>query len=102
MFYPKACFGCNRPHIMNVGQEVEVDGGVKVYHKDCLGKPEKVHVFPLQPLEIETEKIDTPEDSVDILTLEEIHLLKEWIGKYKSHVSEDNVIELESVEEETK
>ena len=34
--YPKVCCNCRRRHITTVEEEVKVDNGRKVRHKDCL------------------------------------------------------------------
>lgn len=34
--YPKVCRNCRRPHIRRVEDEVKVEGGKTVRHKDCV------------------------------------------------------------------
>jgi hypothetical protein len=33
--YPKVCFNCRRPHIRRIEDEVKVNDGKAVRHRDC-------------------------------------------------------------------
>jgi hypothetical protein len=40
--FPKVCYNCRRPHIRVVEDEVKMNGGKTVRHKDCVEMEEWV------------------------------------------------------------
>lgn len=56
MSFPKICFKCSRPHIHSAEQEVEIDGGKAVVHKDCMSVKEVVEL-PVKVTEVVGEGV---------------------------------------------
>ena len=81
--FPKVCFGCSRPHINQTEDEVEVDGGVKVYHKDCYKIEQIVEkVVEMGPQLV--QKVEEKVESKDTLVNKIYNRLVQMFGEPKN------------------
>lgn len=64
MGYPRVCFNCSRPHILN-GDMEETDG-IKSWHKDCTVLKSYVNPTPPSPI-TKTPEVNVPVELIAIL-----------------------------------